>query len=362
MEKSLTLFFKIGSILTITPAYSKNTTRFQKFYTYVLVVFITVAATVSVKNRDYPSYCIYAKIAVNLLTDANLIICTSTLALAVVVWRKDDWQKLMENLKTMISLGNKNKLERNIKIHLITLFVDFVMIVLIYIYWSAAYHGFMKYVTSYLVQYCQSYILYCYTTFVGFILNVIKSHYVYLNTILQQEVMKPNNCSKRMFLTLTKTERTMYYLKDTADNFNNATGWSTALLISYTSLYILNNFDYIYQVSVNHEIGMGFHIIAEGFSVFLLFVRTSTVIIKCDLILHEAEKILDNSYILRRNCYGLSDSEKNRLKEFSESVLQNLPKFSAARFFNINRSTILSMLATDITFLIIMIQFHGSAQ
>jgi gustatory receptor len=68
--------------------------------------------------------------------------------------------------------------------------------------------------------------------------------------------------------------------------------------------------------------------------------------------------MLSKSYVLRGHNKMLSAKEKEELMQFSDVIQQNFPRFSAARFFNIDRSTILSILSTVVTFLIIMIQFE----
>ena len=84
------------------------------------------------------------------------------------------------------------------------------------------------------------------------------------------------------------------------------------------------------------------------------------MILEFDAVLNQAEEILNKSHILCRNSHTLPQNEKNRLEQFSRTIRQNFPKFSAARFFGIDKSTILSMLGTIITFFIIMIQFYNT--
>jgi gustatory receptor len=90
-----------------------------------------------------------------------------------------------------------------------------------------------------------------------------------------------------------------------------------------------------------------------------LKVGTTTMIVTCDSIVMEAESILCMSFKLQR----CSDGGLRRKQKFylsSRVVLENFPKFSAARFFNISRTTILSILGSVTTYFIIMIQFHST--
>ena len=79
----------------------------------------------------------------------------------------------------------------------------------------------------------------------------------------------------------------------------------------------------------------------------------------CDLISGETEAMLNKSYVLQRNCKNFL--EQDRLEQFVKIVTRNFPKFSAARFFTIDRSTILNVLNTVTTFFIIIIQFRISS-
>jgi gustatory receptor len=88
-----------------------------------------------------------------------------------------------------------------------------------------------------------------------------------------------------------------------------------------------------------------------------LKVGTTTMIVTCDSIVMEAESILSMFLKLQR----YSDGDLRRKQKFylgSRVVLENFPKFSAARFFNISRTTILSILGSVTNYFIIMIQFY----
>jgi hypothetical protein len=73
---------------------------------------------------------------------------------------------------------------------------------------------------------------------------------------------------------------------------------------------------------------------------------------------NEAENILASTYILQRYLTYDLYKENEELLKFIKVVKANIPIFSAARFGDINRSTLLKFLETISTTLIIMIQFH----
>jgi hypothetical protein len=89
-----------------------------------------------------------------------------------------------------------------------------------------------------------------------------------------------------------------------------------------------------------------------------LQIGTVVLIIICDSIMIEAEKILSLSQKLRKKFKRSGPQVRENLFVFGNSVIENFPKFSAARFFEIKRSIILRILGTITTFLIVMIQFR----
>jgi hypothetical protein len=78
----------------------------------------------------------------------------------------------------------------------------------------------------------------------------------------------------------------------------------------------------------------------------------------CHRVYQETNKIVTLTRDFRQLCkWSVSDGH-DELGEFASFVVENSPRFSAADFFWIERSTILSMLGTVTSFLIIMIQFR----
>lgn len=83
------------------------------------------------------------------------------------------------------------------------------------------------------------------------------------------------------------------------------------------------------------------------------------IILEFDWIVTEANKLRKASFILQRDSKLGSPKEKMRLKDFSETISNNFPQFSAARFVAVSRSTVLSVLGCVTTFIIVLIQFRA---
>jgi hypothetical protein len=86
-------------------------------------------------------------------------------------------------------------------------------------------------------------------------------------------------------------------------------------------------------------------------------VITLSNIFLCDSVTSEVNKILSVAYSLDKHSLG---DGRNDLTKFIDVVKDNFPTFSAARFFDINRSTIFGIFDATITFLIVMIQFESN--
>jgi gustatory receptor len=373
----LTLLFTVGKFLTITPPYSTKVSRSQAICTFVVVTLQVPLMICSAITRELNTVHICAKVVVALLVDLLLLSFSCHTSLSVVLWKKTQWQKLTGNLKIIASNAeNTKKIVHHVKISFVRLVTDLTILIVVYSFWVEVF-SFSYYAQRYNAHYFDYYLVYTFNNFLSLILNVVLIQYRYLNDVLQKEISSEIVVTNKLSKLLGEVESSLFFLKDTVDLINDIFGWPLALSISYTTLYILNNFDFIFQNSLISDDEIAFKILADTTLVLLTFVSTifwkyllslkcflqigtSVVIARCDLILREAETMLTKSYVLRRHTKMLSAQEKEVLTHFSDVILQNFPRFSAARFFNIDRSTILSILATVVTFLIIMIQFESS--
>ncbi|KAJ3620394.1 hypothetical protein MTP99_004345 [Tenebrio molitor] len=356
----LKFLFSVGKFLTITPPYNSRTSRLQTICTLIVVTLQVSFMLFSVITRELKAVHICAKVVVGVLVDLFLLTFSCHTALSVVLWKKTQWHKLIGNLKIIASnKENRKKIVHNVKISFMRLVTDLTILIVEYSFWMER-HSFSNYVQVYNAHYFEYYLVFSFNTFLSLILNVVLIQYRHLNHILQQQISSAKLVTNNLSKLLSEIESSLFFQKDTVDLINDIFGWPLALIISYTTLYILNNLDFVFQNSLIPDDKIAFKILADTILVLLTFTGTSVVIITCDLILRETETMLTKSYVLRRHTEMLSPKEKEKLIQFSDVIQQNFPRFSAARFFNIDRSTILSILTTVVTFLIIMIQFQSS--
>lgn len=82
------------------------------------------------------------------------------------------------------------------------------------------------------------------------------------------------------------------------------------------------------------------------------------VIFCCDSVLGEADELLTNCYKLEQSLPLLS-KELKELNSLKKLIMDNSPKLTAAGFFEIRRSTLLSLLGTTTTYFIVALQFNS---
>lgn len=76
--------------------------------------------------------------------------------------------------------------------------------------------------------------------------------------------------------------------------------------------------------------------------------------------IQEASNTMYYGYKMKRIMSKNADNEKLELRGFIELVHHNKPKFSAAGFFKIKKSTMFNILGTVTTLLIVMVQFDST--
>ncbi|KAJ3620387.1 hypothetical protein MTP99_004340 [Tenebrio molitor] len=347
------MILNFGKILALTPPYNPELTLFRKIYSTVVLAAITVGVIISTINKRLYRNFISIKIAEHFVLDGSLLIFNYCSITAVTFWKRRQWKELVENLKIIADA----EIWSSVVVFIALQFLG-VLTLTFALYTRIDMYGF-EYVSRYNVDYLQDYMLYSYNTILYVIARMIFINYKLINKFLWQVLHRTGDCETNCHLKLKQIETHLYLLKDTVDIFNDIFGWPIFFIIVYTTLHILNHFDNIFAASLfpDSEPNPTVKIVIDIGILLLTFVGTTTMIVTCDSIVMEAESILSMFFKLQR----YSDGDLRRKQKFylgSRVVLENFPKFSAARFFNISRTTILSILGSVTNYFIIMIQFY----
>lgn len=89
----------------------------------------------------------------------------------------------------------------------------------------------------------------------------------------------------------------------------------------------------------------------------LFQIKGIVIIIACDMTSREAQNFTDICYRLEEDC-PISSVERKELLKFERLARAKTPRFSAAGFFDIDRTTHFAFLSVTATYFIILIQFN----
>ncbi|KAJ8952979.1 hypothetical protein NQ318_015339 [Aromia moschata] len=84
------------------------------------------------------------------------------------------------------------------------------------------------------------------------------------------------------------------------------------------------------------------------------------IIFTCDFTVKESRKLLVTCSRMERYL-PLTSKERSELLRLEDQIRNNRPSFTAAGFFQINRSTLLSLISTTTTYFIIVLQFRNAS-
>ncbi|KAJ3620239.1 hypothetical protein MTP99_004206 [Tenebrio molitor] len=160
-------------------------------------------------------------------------------------------------------------------------------------------------------------------------------------------------------MILLNVKRSVLALKDAVDLFNDIFGWNNLLSIFFIALRSLFYLDSVIKRENNVETRVPesyWQVVGRLFFMLTFWVGIFAVILWCDGIREDFEELLSYCYEMQE-CVADSIVEEDEMCAFTKSVSENIPEFTAARYFCIDRSTIFSILNSITTFLLVIIQF-----
>ncbi|KAJ8918008.1 hypothetical protein NQ315_011461 [Exocentrus adspersus] len=192
---------------------------------------------------------------------------------------------------------------------------------------------------------------------------VLKCRYASVN-----ELFKACSCfkSRNNFVKSVREIKGIWMENDEkVQYFNRLFGWPILSLFFIFVLWILNalidcaagtyKFDTLIEVA--HVYHAEVRVVNAG-SLLLTGFWLTAIIFCCDSVVREAEKLLTNCYKLEQTLPLLS-KELEELESLKKLIKNKTPKLTAAGFFEIRRSTLLSLLSTTTTYFIVALQFNS---
>ncbi|KAJ3652251.1 hypothetical protein Zmor_018232 [Zophobas morio] len=291
----LDLYFKLGQILCYTPSYTKPKTTFLQIL-YSFILSTFLTVALGITISNRNFYGDYNYIKTAVSALLDFTLLTFNYSIILVVLCKEQqWKLLTGSIRTITTKYNKGRKYRYLIFVFVVAHCTGWLVIALSFKAFLEFYG-MWYFKNYNIQYLQLGLLFSYNMFLCLIVALIWFMYKEVKVSLRKTLS--DDVAKNVLYVVTNLDDSLCFLKDTVDVFNEIFAWPITLLIFHTNLQIINDSNSISVV-------------------------------------------------------------KEELYEFTNSVIDNFPKFSVARFFEIRRSNLLNILGTVATFLIIMIQFHG---
>ncbi|XP_018568112.1 uncharacterized protein LOC108908248 [Anoplophora glabripennis] len=144
------------------------------------------------------------------------------------------------------------------------------------------------------------------------------------------------------------------------DTFNEVFGWPLLLLLCHSVVILVYFLGFFTDRDLKLSTDADFlDLVASMIVVYTVITLFGPILITfaCDSVVREANKLLKMCYNMQVHLPLLA-REKEELDRLTNLIHNNGPKFTAANFFEIKRSTLLSIIATTTTYMIVILQFN----
>jgi gustatory receptor len=241
----LQVICNVGKCFALFPSTSdvKPVTQCQKIFAIMLSSMATIWMIICISNKNFYTYYIHIKMIVCLLTDITLLSIYVTGVIDVTFRKRDQWSKLMKNLKIIY---NSRKMKY---------FTSFLMAQGIYfITMGVTTFSFyeiqgVRYFREFSCSMALIYTKYLQKLFLYVILKMIAETYRSLGQQLRSLMVKSN--TQHVSMVLRRIKYFAEVLKDTVNIFNGIFGWPITLILTFTILHLLNYLDYTFIAITN---------------------------------------------------------------------------------------------------------------
>ncbi|EFA09285.1 gustatory receptor 76 [Tribolium castaneum] len=339
--KTIDTIFQLGKFALLTPKSrsEKTPSLGRKIYAFILMVFLTVGALVNIvcKIPHYQTLGLM-QMVLRVLSDFSLLLST-VFALVMVKTTTRGWYHLIRNLSQVCGSGTSRK----------TAFVAwFVSETLILICMQVAFmrKAAFRFIQTHFFQILQIFFIFFRAVTGITVLHMVKQCYH-----SQKEIIRKG------FEALPSVEHNLLLLKEAVSCFNDIFGWNFFYFIIFgicRTLVLIDDNVKSPKGMITRVVYYNFSLEVLGGLVILVKFWTYALyfIMLADKVVKEFDDIFaDFSEIFAR-------TTNNKKYSLLNEIEQCRPKFSAARFYDINKSTVFSIISTVTTFVIIILQFE----
>ncbi|XP_044264830.1 uncharacterized protein LOC123011459 [Tribolium madens] len=351
--KLVKLVFKFGSLLALTPAkIEKNGLGFpSKIYALLWIILFTAGVSIScIYRKPFYKEMTLVELILQVAMDIVLYILNISI-ITITATKKRQWQKFIKILQTL-QINKENEK--------IFWFLSFLLTSIIYVL-SKIYETYVwspvlgvLYYKMYAVEYFQFYaqfiVYYLIYVFLKLILNGVE------NLSKNIKLLKVQSNRVNSF-TLKSIRREFCALVKCVDIFNNIFGLLILLLIQFCFLQQLT-----FLLTLTHSVMTENTVSVVIFKILYItwhMVGTFISVFLCDLVEQRVKNMQIVAHQIAANC--VEEKEYEEIKILVDVIDNTFPHFSAARFFDLNRKTILGIVNALITFLIVTIQLENSS-
>ncbi|KAJ3620175.1 hypothetical protein MTP99_004156 [Tenebrio molitor] len=339
----LNFYLKTGRFLAITPPSTeiREHSKCRQIYQVLMIVGLvmgTLGSTYYYKEAfsDFN----FVKIAALIL--AEWMLCAFSCRIIVEASRMRGWRRLIKDLKETSCLVQDEEVHtRKVLFKFLGPQIIFWVCCICNVWFAVSVVGviFIKFSSVEIFE-----IYFFYTLYICTLLEMIRKRYEGLRRRYEHRFLR----NRRHLVQMSGLACSLNKIVDT---FNDNFGYSLVLLICYVTLESLNYLDFNLEEYSNEYLIELF--VSQVLSVLLLFVPTLMMILTCDNIVEESQKII---FLVSHSTLGIVDCEMRQdLDRLLTILTTSVPHFTAARFFSINKSTIFSIFGTVTSFLIIML-------
>ncbi|EFA07600.1 uncharacterized protein LOC103313534 [Tribolium castaneum] len=344
--KLVNLVFKSGSLLALTPAkIEKKRLLFPaRAYTVLWILLFSTGISVSAvfRKADYDRLTT-VQLIMQLVSDIILFILNIS-TVVITATKKRQWNKLIEILKTF---NNNNEKEERFWFSSFLLTLVALLIILSYETWLwtsiLGVEFFKLYAVEYFQFYSQFIVHFLIYAFLKLILDRVQNMYKTISLLKVQSYRRNN-------FILKKIKSEFCALAECVKIFNDIFGWLMLLSIGFAIIEQLESLQILILRSQQTIAIFIYDLMIFTWQMIGTFVN----VFLCDLIEQEVRKIELEALQITANC--VEEKEIEEMKSLVNIIDRCFPHFTAARFLDINRKTILGSLSAVISFVIVTIQ------
>ncbi|XP_044265016.1 uncharacterized protein LOC123011578 [Tribolium madens] len=347
--KLIKLVFKFGRLLALTPAkIEQNGLVFpSKIYALLWIILFSTGVSISAIYRKAS----YEKLSpviliIQVATDTVLFILNIS-TIIITATKRHQWNRFINILKYLKNSNEKGDLFWFFPFLLTN--VIFVVRLTYYTYIGAQTMGvdfFKLYAVEYFQFYAQFIVYYLIYEFLSLILNGFTDLSKTMCKLLKMR------CNRLHKLSFKKLKSDFCALAECVEIFNNTFAWLLLLSMGFTALQPLAYMQYLISgkrnsipIIIHRIMFITWHLVGTFNGVFI-----------CDLTEQRVKAMRMVAYQTVANFDG--EKEVEELKKLINVINDNFPHFTAARYFDLNRKTILGVFNAFFTFLIVVIQFE----